>query len=172
MQAHSNPENRVWLGLGVLALGGGAWAVYRFKQRKKLEKELEDSPSVKLATELGLVKWTPKEKAAELIALSESKGPDAALAEVMVEVREVLATQGGEAEEGALAELATAASAAGTKAKQYIEAQTGVDLDPYMTQARDTTREGWNWMSSWWTDEPEAKENPRITWSQYLADLE
>lgn len=172
MQAHSNPENRVWLGLGVLALGGGAWAVYRFQQRKKLEKELEDSPSVRLATELGLVKWTPKEKATELISLVESKGPDAALAEVMVEVREVLATQGGEAEETVMAELATAASAAGTKAKQYIEAQTGVDLDPYVSQARDTTREGWDWVSSWWTDEPEAKENPRITWSQYLADLE
>lgn len=160
MIAQANPDDRVWTGLAVLVLGGGAWAVYRIQQRKKLEKELEDSPTVRMAADLGLLRWTPEEKAAELMPLLESKGVDAALLEAVTEVQTLLASQGlGE-------------GSASTKAKQYIEAKTGVDLDPYMDQARETTREGWDWVSSWWTDEPEAKENPSLSWSQYLADLE
>ncbi len=162
----NNPDNNLMIGLGILALGAGAWAYNRNVQRKKLREMLEDSKSVQRALEAGVIVWSQKEKAAERITLTGSKGADEAFAEILSELPPL---PGEEGQEGLLAEAASL----GQKAKEVFEHQTGIDLDPYFEEdtaggrVLDTTRSGWSYVASLW--EGDAKENPHLSWDQFLS---
>jgi len=164
----NNPDNNLMIGLGILALGAGAWTYSRTAQRKKLRKMLEDSPSVQLALGAGVLDWSPKEKAVERITLTGSKGADKAFAEILAELPPL---PGEEGQEGLMAEAARL----GTEAKEIFEHQTGLDVDPYFEEGTvggrvlDTTRSGWSYVASFWGSD--AKENPALSWEQFLATV-
>jgi hypothetical protein len=161
----NNPDNRVWIGLGVLGLGGGVWAYLRYQHRAKLRQMLEESGAVQAAVEHGLISWTPGDKSTASISFTDMKTADEAFAEILASLPKLP----GSEREGLIAEI----QGLGTQGKQIFEQATGVDVDAYVAPGTvggrvvDTTRDLWSWVSG----APTVKANPEMAWDQYLADV-
>jgi hypothetical protein len=114
--------------------------------RKKLQDMLDGSESVQRAISEGLITWNAKRMAADKIGFVDAKSADVAFAEVLASLPEMPGS-----EENIYDEIVKA----GGQAKQIFEQATGVDIDS---------------LWSLWSED-EAKENPAMSWDQYLTSL-
>jgi hypothetical protein len=139
--ARKNPDTTTYIALGVLLFGGG-WAYKRMQERKKLKELLAGSQLVASAHGNNVISWTPEEKAAEIIKVTNTIGADEAFAKILARLQPLLPT----------------------------ESFAPVEQTTVAGKVYETTRAGWTYVGeALWGS---AKENPALSWDQFLHDLD
>lgn len=112
-------------GIGAVLLTGGGWIALRLYQRSKLVGLLEKSAMVNQAMAGGVVAWTVEEKAAEVIAFTNTMTADQGYALVLAELRKLIPLDAGD-----MVDLTE-------DAKRLFLEQTGIDPDAVIKASGD-----------------------------------
>ena len=110
VEATENPFGIGWLelGAGAAILGAGGFALWRITQRNRLAEMLGDSALVAEARGLGLVTWTPEEKAADVIGWFSLRSAQQGYLVVLDEVRKLLPPEAAVSASSMLTDLTNA----------------------------------------------------------------
>lgn len=140
-KTRKNPDTMTYVAIGAVLLGGG-WSYQRMRERKKLRDLLAGSQVVVSAHGANIIAWTPEQKAAEEIGLTNMTSAEEAFTRILSELQPMLPA----------------------------DAVPQIEQSTIAGKVYETTRSGWNYVSDaiWGS----AKENPALSWDEFLSGLE